>query len=658
MILESGWEFVKSREPFDSRPPEQDLSWQIVSIPHSWDVQGNQTGGQPYVHPGPVWYRVRFPLPANVLRGRVFLRFDAVATVASVHVNGIAVGKHEGAFSAFCFDITPHVVTDRENLLEVCVDNSLNEHIPPVSGDFTIFGGIYRPVTLLFRETVSLDLLDDASGGVFFRNLQVDAEKARLRIDTRLRNDRDEGGTVKVRCVLCDHQGNRVEQVEQAVDLPARAVVALGQEMTINRPRLWNGAEDPYLYQASVEVLEGDCVLDHVDLPVGVCAWRIDPDRGVLLNGKPHSMRGVSRHQDYMHRGWAIDTDHMRKDVDLIQEMGCTAVRIVHYQHAPAFYELCDRTGLAAWAELGVNACVTDSRAFAANARQQLRELIKQNYNHPSIFCWSLFNELHFYEGQYEQGVALVRGLDALARELDGTRPTAGASCDLARHAEIAAIPDIIGWNGYPGWYPDTPGWASRLDELRKRFPRRCLMVSEYGAGASIHHHADAAMRPKTTGHFHPEEWQAGVHEASWQSLNGEPALAGSFIWCMFDFASSGRNEGDQAGRNDKGLVTYDRCVRKDAFFFYKANWSSQPVIAIASRRFTPRPAGRVTVKVYSNLEKVNLSVDGEDRGSRVPEGGVASWSDVPLPPGPHFMEAMGERQGAVYRDDCTWLAL
>jgi beta-galactosidase len=658
IVLSDGWEFIKSKEPFESRPSEKAGAWQNISIPHCWDIQGAQNGGQPYVHPGPAWYRRRFQIPATALEGRVFLRFDAVATVASVFVNGTQVGKHAGAFSAFCFDITSHLFADRDNLLEVCVDNSLNAHIPPISGDFTIFGGIYRPVTLLFRDRISLDQLDDASGGILFHQQQVDAECARLRIVTRVRNDRDCACTVNVRCTVRDHQGNKVQQVEKAVELPADKVIDLSQDMTIDKPRLWNGLEDPYLYQATVEVKKGNHVLDCISIPLGLCLWKVDPEQGILLNGKPHFMRGVGRHQDFIHKGWAIGEENMSQDVDLILEMGCNSVRVVHYQHASDFYGQCDRAGLAAWAELGVNACVTDSKAFDENASQQLRELIKQNFNHPSIFCWSLFNELHFYEGQYEHGVQLVRKLDNLARELDGTRPTAGASCDLARHADIAPIPDIIGWNGYPGWYPGTTDWNTRLAELRKRYPGHCLMVSEYGAGASILHHSDTLKSPKTTGHFHPEEWQAFVHESQWQLLIKEPALVGSFIWCMFDFASSGRMEGDSDGRNDKGLVTYDRCVRKDAFFFYKANWSKDAVIAIASRRFTPRPAGQVTVKVYSNLEQMELFMDGQSLGTRTPDGGVAIWSDVSLQVGSHHVEALGKRGESSYRDECTWSAV
>lgn len=658
ILLDSGWEFIKSKEPFEIRPSENSANRENVSIPHCWDIQGAQNGGQPYVHPGPVWYRRRFQITANALTGRVLIRFEAVATLASVFVNGRHVGKHEGAFSSFCFDITPNLLADCENLLEVCVDNSLNVHIPPIGGDFTIFGGIYRPVTLLFREKISLDQLDDASGGVFFRQQEVNAEKARLRIITRVRNDRDSACAVNVCCTVHDHQGNKIQQIEKAAELPAEKVIDLTQDMTIDKPRLWKGLKDPYLYQATVEVKEGNRVLDCVSIPLGLRSWKVDPKHGILLNGKPHLMRGVGRHQDFIHKGWAIDGELMQQDIDLILEMGCNSVRLVHYQHSESFYELCDRAGLAVWAELGVNACVMDSRAFDENSCQQLRELIKQNFNHPSIFCWSLFNELHFYEGQYDHGVDLVRRLDKLARELDGTRPTAGASCDLARHADIAPIPDIIGWNGYPGWYPGTPDWTIRLAELRKRYPGRCLMVSEYGAGASVLHHSDTLRNPKTTGHFHPEEWQAFLHESQWQLLIKEPALAGSFIWCMFDFASSIRNEGDTAGRNDKGLVTYDRLVRKDAFYFYKANWAKEPVVVIASHRYTPRPADTVSVKVYSNLEKVELHVNGKSFGARTPEGGVATWDNVFLAVGSHHVEVSGKHGESTCRDECTWIAI
>ena len=322
MSLDSGWEFIKSKEPFNVRPSSSGEAWQAVSVPHCWDVEGNQNGGRPYVHPGPVWYRCQFQVPVDISHERVFLRFEGVATVASVFVNGHHVGKHEGAFSAFCFDVTPYLVKDPTNLLEVCVDNTLNVHIPPIAGDYTIFGGIYREVKLLFREKISLDQLDDASGGVFFHQTQVSAESARLKLVTRLRNEHDQSKNVRIRCILRNHEDKEVCRVEKEFSLSAHDVRDLTQEVYLVQPRLWKGIDDPYRYRAVVEILEGDRVVDEVTLLLGICSWKVDLELGVLLNGRPYKIRGAGRHQDFMHCGWVIGRSHMQQDLDLMTEMG------------------------------------------------------------------------------------------------------------------------------------------------------------------------------------------------------------------------------------------------------------------------------------------------------------------------------------------------
>ncbi len=655
--LNTGWRFARMDIPGAQSPIANEATWQAVNLPHTWNNYDGQDGGNNY-HRGPAWYRrhlapdAHWPDPAGK---SYFLHFDGAATVTDVYVNGKPVGSHSGAFGAFCFDITKFLHPLADNIIAVRVNNAKNEDIPPLGGDFNICGGLYRGVQLLITNELSITPLDDASPGVYIKQTSVSKDHANLEITTKVRNA-GEAKKASVYCAIVDQDDKIVAEANSDIPLPTGGTADVIQRTAISDPHLWQGIKDPYLYKVRIAVSDGTTVTDAITQPLGLRFFRVDPSTGFTLNGVPYPLHGVNRHQERLDKGWAISAADHDEDFKLIKEMGCTAVRLCHYEHAQHFYDLCDRGGMVAWAELCLVNQINDSREFSENARQQLRELIKQNYNHPSIIFWSLFNELDFPKVAAGSTAPppwdLITQLNKQAKELDPTRLTTAATARPPEHP-VNFITDIIAFNWYYGWYGGKPtDWAAALDKLHAKYPTRSIGISEYGAGASINQHELDPKRPKTAGPWHPEEWQQTVHEAAWKAMKKDHWLWGTFLWCMFDFAADWRNEGDHPGRNDKGLVTADHKTRKDAFYFYKANWSDDAVLYITGRHFTPRSMAVTPIKIYSNCESVELRVNGKSCGTHsLNEDHIFLWKDIPLKDGENAIEASGTKLKMLYRD-------
>jgi beta-galactosidase len=655
--LDSDWKFIRQDEPTASQPEFDDASWKSLNLPHTWNnLDGEVNDGKTKYYRGPGWYRRHLKLDAAVAGKSLFLRFDGASIDTVVYVNGKQVGAHKGMFGAFCFDVTTALSPTADNVIAVRVDNAVDRNVPPLSADFTFFGGIYRDVKLLELDPLSISPMDDASPGVYIKQTSVAPDRAELDITTKLRNGNSAAKTAMVRCELLDGAGAVVQTIDTKVELPPSGNSDAAAHISVDHPHLWNAKKDPYLYQARITVMDGPTTTDQLTQPVGLRFFRVDPNQGFFLNGQSYPLHGVNRHQDRIDKGWAIGLKEHQEDFNLIMEMGCTGIRLAHYEHAQAFYNLCDRGGLVVWAELCMVNSVTDSPEFDDNARQQLRELIKQNYNHPAICFWSLFNELGGKPGpQSTHQIKLVTELNALVKELDPTRLTTAATIRAPKYP-LNAITDVIAFNHYPGWYGGKPtDWPGILDRTHKELPDRGIGISEYGAGASIFQHELDPKQPRTTGPWHPEEWQATIHEQAWAAMSQRHYLWGTFAWCMFDFASQGRHEGDMPGRNDKGLVTYDRKTRKDAFYFYKANWSDEPFVHITDQRFTPRRPVTQPIKIYSNCDAVDLTVNGKSLGSKTPDAiHIFIWPQVELKTGDNQFQATGTRDGKTYTDQCT----
>ena len=432
-------------------------------------------------------------------------------------------------------------------------------------------------------------------------------------------------------------------------------VASTDQTLTIERPHLWDGIADPYLHSVRVELIVDGKVIDSVTEPLGLRFFNFDKDKGFSLNGRAVRLRGVCRHQDHGGSGWAISEEEQDEDMAILREIGANAVRLAHYPHSGYFHRLCDRYGIIAWSEIPLVNELRKSAAFNENATLQFEEMIAQLGNHPSVVTWGLWNEL--------QGGApalpLIRKLNDLAHSLDPTRPTTAASFSKSEKwcPEAASLSNLLAINTYPGWYSGTPDDMGHiLDRFREFAPGQPLGVSEYGAGASIHQHQQNVTKaPAPRGPWHPEEWQATVHEAHWKAIGSRPFIWGSFVWNLFDFASAGRKEGDMPGINDKGLVTRDRKVRKDAFHFYKASWSPEPVVYITSRRDAVRNEARTPLKIYSNSDNVKTTLNGRELPPGDHDGVIYQWKEIVLEKGVNVVTATAERDGKPITDQVTW---
>jgi beta-galactosidase len=627
-----------------------DSVWQPVSLPHNWGWEDAQQG-KPYFR-GPGWYRRELKINAQPGR-RFFLRFEAASLVADVYLNGKFEGEHRGGFGAFCFEITKDLSATGTNLLAVRVDNSKAADIAPLDGDFSVYGGLYRPVHLLTTSEQAFSPTDHASPGVAWAQTSVTAEEATLDVTAQVSNGSRRKKTLALVASVFDAENKLAAHTEQTITLAPNDTAPCFLRVTVPQPHLWNGRKDPYLYRADMELRASNDVIDSVKQPLGLRFYAVDPEKGFFLNGRPCPLHGVDRHQDYMNQGWAISDADMDEDVALLKELGANVVRCAHYQHSDYFYSLCDKAGILVWAEIPQVNIIRDTPEFENTSRNQLFDLIRQNFNHPSVFVWSLCNEIG---GRSDDPHGELQDLAAVAHGEDPTRPTIQATMTDAR-PQMNKITDLLGWNIYPGWYRGAKeDYGRQLDNLSDTSRHGGFCLSEYGAGANPAQHEQNAAHPKPNGPWHPEEWQAEVHEAAWAAIKQRPFVWGAFVWCMFDFAVSTRHEGGVEGLNDKGLVTRDRKTKKDAFYFYKANWSDEPTLYITDRRFTERTNAITDVKVYANVSEPELFINGVSQG-RSGEGvnGVFIWKNMTLSPGENKISARAETNGQAVTDGCIW---
>lgn len=622
--LDAGWRFHRGEVEQGAAADLDDSSWDQVTLPHSFNGADGDDGGGYYR--GPSWYRRTLTLKRAPV-SRAYLQFDGASLITEVTVNGIRLGKHAGGHARFRFDATP-ALREGRNLIAVRVDNTKVEDVPPLGGDFTLFGGLYRGVSLIETANQHIELMDHGSAGVRIVTRSLTSEAAELEAHVGLRNEDTLRRQVRLALVVRDAAGNRVASAERRVRLAPRGADEAVVPLSIARPRRWNGRKDPYLYNVSAELRDLDgASLDTVSVPLGLRSARFDPERGFLLNDAPYPLHGVNLfHSGRPGRGLAVTDREIESDMQTLDELGVTAIRFVHFQHPQRAYEEADRRGILLWTEIGLNGVSDPGEAFAANASQQMRELIRQNYNHPSVVLWGLGNEVYATTPDVTR---VLERLQTVVKQEDPSRPTVYAHCCQADDVEKARVSDVIAFNRYFGWYPEQKGTiGSWADSFHSRYPAKPFLVGEYGAGASIRNQQlppPATVVP--TSGWHPEQTQTAYHELNWPQLAARPYLGGSFVWVAFDLASDGRREGDRPGINDKGLVSYDRQVKKDAYFWYQANWSRVPMVHIVDRRLERRTDAEVEIKAYSNLAELELSLNGRTIGRHPVEDHVARWN-------------------------------
>lgn len=605
VLINTGWRFFKNCNSIEEMDAIESIK---VNLPHTWNNLDGQDGGNDYFR-GKCFYRKKIALTKK--ENKVYyLEFRGVNAMSEVFVNGVSVAYHEGGFSTFRANITDQLV-DGENTIIVSADNSSNDRVYPQMADFTFFGGIYRNVYIIEAPAVRFDLDYLGGEGVKVTPIVNEDGSATVTVDSYITGATD-GGTVK-----CDilFDGEVVATAE------ASATAKTTLTYTLENPTLWDGVENPALYTAKV-TLTTDNDSDERVVRFGVRTMKADKD-GFWLNGRKYPLHGVSRHQDRQDMGWAITEKEHKEDIDLIKELGANTIRLAHYQHDQYFYDLCDEYGMVVWAEIPY---ISSHLANGdENAVSQMKELITQNYNHASIFCWGLSNEITI-TGESEEMMALHHRLNDLCHDMDKTRPTTMANVTMLDiNSPIIDLPDIMSYNHYFGWYMgDVNGNAEWLDDFRAARPDRTIGISEYGCEAILTwHNSD----PKQGDYS--EEYQAYYHESLLRIFAERPYIWATHVWNMFDFGVDGRNEGGVAGRNNKGLVTYDRKIKKDSFYIYKAYWTTDPFVHITSKRYYYRAEKTTTVKVYSNCDKVTLYVNGKEFATQ--EGKYIFTFEVPL---------------------------
>lgn len=562
---------------------------QEITLPHTWNNLDGQDGGDDYWR-GHGIYQIVLPNPTAGMHQ--YVQFEGANHIASVSCNGVALGEHRGGFSTFRFDLTPHLKADN-NLLVVDVTNE-DCDVYPQSADFTFFGGLYRNVTFIEADPIHFDLLKDGTQGVFV----TPHSTGKTRFDLFPVNAQD----CTIRVEILDHQNTIVSSQE----LPAQAhTVAV---LDVQNPHLWNGLQDPYQYTARAVICRDGQELDLVTVSFGYRSFHVDPEHGFFLNGKSYPLHGVSRHQDRLDKGWAISNQDHEEDLALIQEVGANTIRLAHYQHAQYFYDLCDNAGMVLWAEIPFISVFRPGEAAQENTLSQMRELVAQNYNHPSIFFWGISNEITI-GGESEELYQNLCKLNALVKAMDPSRLTTMANVSmLPTNSEHIFVPDVLSYNHYFGWYGgevnENGAW---LDEFHRNNPDRALGVSEYGAEAILTWHSE-----KPENHDYTEEYQAYYHHEMLKTFAQRPYLWSTHVWNMFDFAADARDEGGCKGRNNKGLMTYDRKIKKDSFYIYQAYWTQAPMVHICGSRFTDRAPGQRNVTVYTNCPSVTLYVNGK----------------------------------------------
>ncbi|MEH6304013.1 glycoside hydrolase family 2 TIM barrel-domain containing protein [Olivibacter sp. CPCC 100613] len=651
------WQFKKGAADYSKEIDFTSADWEYITVPHTYNRTDMQLDKNFYA--GDAFYRKAFKPDPAWKEKRVFLRFEGVGSVATIYMNGKYLCTHKGSYAAFAFEITNSIDWKEENILLVKTNNEARKDVLPINQFlFPIYGGIYRPVSMIITNQVNISTTDYASPGIYIRQKNVSAEQADIVVEAKLENRKKTLKNITVQTTVKDANGRQVLQTKKEVAVSPQGMTVVEQPFSIQRPHLWKGVKDPYCYTLTTSLLADGEELDAVKQPLGIRYFELRAGEGVFLNGEKYPMYGVTRHQDRWEHGNALSHEQHLEDMNLIKEMGATTIRLAHYQQAEDMYALADSIGFLIWAEIPfVN---STSLTEGENAKQQMTELIRQNRNHPSIYIWGMHNEV-YSKTRDEHVPVLTRELNDIAKTNDPDRPTAAVSGygEMGRPANLAG--DVQGMNRYYGWYEgeigDLESWASGLE---KEYPQYKVMLTEYGADGNIDQSSEILPSAKdinpVSGEFFPENYQTETHIKQWAIIEKHPYILASYLWNAFEFAVPMWNRGGVNARNLKGLITFDRKRKKDSFYWYKANWNPEPMIYIANRRDNKRKEEITHIQVFSNLTKISLSVNGQ---YYVGKQGVNKqhwlFDKVKLQKGMNEIEAIGESREKILKDAIVW---
>ena len=663
--INDGWKFTKG-SPFEAQLTGcDDSSWETVNIPHTWNDK-DADDETPGFYRGPVWYRKQLFIDKSQEGRRAMIYFEGANQEVRFYLNGQFVGEHKGGYTRFCFDITSHLRYGQENLFAIYVNNVYNPNIPPLSADFTFFGGIYRDVYLQFMNPVHIATNDYASSGVYIRTPEVNNSAASVEITTLLTNDMPQATEIRVENIICDADGKEVKKTQAEVKLAAgETKTDISKKIKIDSPRLWD-IDDPYRYMVYTRILDKrkGTLLDEVVNPLGLRWFKFDSEKGFFLNGKGRKLIGTARHQDYFQKGNALRDELHVQDVLLLKEMGGNYLRVSHYPQDPVIMEMCDKLGIVTSVEIPVVNAVTETEEFLHNSVEMAKEMVRQDFNRPSVMIWGYMNEI-FLRRPYTEGKQLedyyrftekvARALEATIREEDPSRYTMMAYHNMPQYyedAHLTEIPMIQGWNLYQGWYePDINEFQRLLDRAHKAYKGKVLMITEYGPGVDPRVHSYQPERFDFS-----QEYGLVYHKHYLNEMMKRPFVAGSSLWNLNDFYSESRVDA-VPHVNNKGVVGLNR-EKKDVYWFYKTALSRRPILVIGNREWKSR-GGVVntaqkeciqSVPVFSNAEEVELFVNNKSLGKKKIEDNYALF-DVPFVGGENLLEAVAVTGDNKLRD-------
>ena len=663
--INDGWKFTKG-SPFEAQLTGcDDSSWETVNIPHTWNDK-DADDETPGFYRGPVWYRKQLFIDKSQEGRQAVIYFEGANQEVRFYLNGQFVGEHKGGYTRFCFDITPHLRYGQENLFAIYVNNVYNPNIPPLSADFTFFGGIYRDVYLQFMNPVHIATNDYASSGVYIRTPEVNNSAASVEITTLLTNNTLQPAEIRVENVICDADGKEVKKTQAEIKLASgETKTDISKKIKIDSPRLWD-IDDPYRYMVYTRILDKrkGTLLDEVVNPLGLRWFKFDSEKGFFLNGKGRKLIGTARHQDYFQKGNALRDELHVQDVLLLKEMGGNYLRVSHYPQDPVIMEMCDKLGIVTSVEIPVVNAVTETEEFLHNSVEMAKEMVRQDFNRPSVMIWGYMNEI-FLRRPYTEGKQLedyyrftekvARALEATIREEDPSRYTMMAYHNMPQYyedAHLTEIPMIQGWNLYQGWYePDINEFQRLLDRAHKAYKGKVLMITEYGPGVDPRVHSYQPERFDFS-----QEYGLVYHKHYLNEMMKRPFVAGSSLWNLNDFYSESRVDA-VPHVNNKGVVGLDR-EKKDVYWFYKTALSRRPILVIGNREWKSR-GGVVntaqkeciqSVPVFSNAEEVELFVNNKSLGKKKIENNYALF-DVPFVGGENLLEAVAVTGDNKLRD-------
>ncbi|KKB60405.1 beta-galactosidase [Parabacteroides gordonii] len=653
----SGWSFKKApaEKELAVNARKWDSGWSEVEIPHTWNAKDMQVQADNF-YEGAAYYKKQYFFPTELKGKRVFLRFEGVGSCAEVFVNGMLATSHKGGYSAFACEISPLLKAGEENEIIVKADNKSRPDVIPINHNlFGVYGGIYRPVWLIVTEPYNISVTDCASPGVYVTQKNVSKKQADVNVKVKLDNGTLQPASVTLQNTIYNQEGKQIATQSRSFELSAQGEQAYESSFTIKNPTLWQGRENPYLYKVVSRLIKDGKVIDEMVQPLGLRKYEIVAGKGFYLNGEKYPMYGVTRHQDWWGLGSALKNENHDFDLATIMDVGATTVRFAHYQQSDYLYSRCDSLGLIIWAEIPFVNRVSGEEA--ENCRNQLREMIRQSFNHPSIYVWGLHNEV-YQPHQYTR--ELTQSLHDLAKTEDPDRYTVSVNGYGHMEHPVNLVADIQGMNRYFGWYEkkiqDIKPW---VENLEKEYPHQKLMLTEYGADANLNHQTEYLGEALNwTKEFYPEAFQTKTHEYQWSVIAAHPYIIASYLWNTFDFCAPLWVRGGVPARNMKGLVTFDRKVKKDSYFWYKANWSKDPVLFLTQRRNWDREKKETSVTVYSNIGTPKVYLNGKEL-SGIREGYTPVHyiiDHVTLENGKNIVKTVVVKDGKTYEDEIEWM--